>query len=130
MWVLGGDNDQFGLNSYQKFIGQHAAYFAKDGSLLIYNNNTSNGQTNIINLSLDEKNKTVKFSRSYTVSDFYGDYCGNAFETDSGSYIIDWGLCYKKISPIFNEVDTKTGKILNTLTSNVTHSYRTYKTSF
>lgn len=130
MWVLGGNRDQFNLNSYQKFIAQHAAYFAKDGSLMIYNNNTNNDQSNIINISLDEKNKKVKFFKSYTVSNFYGDYCGNAFDIGSGNLLIDWGSCYKKIFPIFNEVSVKTGEILNTLTSNISHSYRTYKTSY
>lgn len=128
LWVLGGKADQFNLSANQMFVGQHAAYLAGDGSLLLYNNNTSQGQSEVLNFHLDEVNKAVTYRKSYTVSDYYGEYCGNAFETESGSHIIDWGLCSAHTSPVFTEVDPNTGSVISTLYTEGTQSYRTYKT--
>lgn len=130
LWVLGGDGDQFNLSDNQKFVGQHAASIAKDGSLLLFNNNTGSGLSEIMNFYLDETNKTVKLMKSYTVSDYYGDYCGNAYETTGGNQIVGWGLCQKYTSPIFTEVNPTTGEILSSLFSEKAHSYRTYKSAF
>ena len=137
IWVLGGTFDQFHLTSSQQFVAQHAAYLTKSGALILYNDNTGAGQSSVMEFSLDEPVKTVKTFKQYNLSNYYGDYCGSAFETDSGTHVIDWGLCTKNTSPIFTEFDPKSGEILSTLFSKATsrssqyiYSYRTYKTSY
>ena len=130
MWVLGGKADEFQLSQNQTFLGQHAAYLTGSGSLLLFDNHTSKGQSRLMEFYLDENGKSVKYLRSETVADFYGDYCGNVFQTESGSYLVDWGLCTAHTSPVFTEVDSETGAVLSCLYTEGTQSYRAYKTDF
>lgn len=137
LWVLGGKADQFGIPEEWLFKGQHAASYTAAGTITLFNNNTSNGQTTIFELRLDETAKKVELAKQYFVRDYNGSYCGCVYETPYDTHVIGWGMEFTGTEKlVFSEVDPDTLKEICTLTTiapegNATyHSYRTFKSDY
>lgn len=134
LWVLGGKEDQFNLLDNQLFSHQHDVRIASDGGITLFDNGNidtinAQGHTRIVKLYLDEKSKTVKKFKEYSLEKAFSPYMGGVVELSDDHFIIGWGGRKTQL-PLFSEVDFKTGKVLFELSYPITaNSYRVYKFS-
>lgn len=94
LWTLGGRSDDFGLPAEQLFSHQHHARMLADGTMLIFDNGNNAHPTRVIELALDETNKTVKsfavvVERAAEQPDTA--FMGSAFRFGQGRYLVGWG---------------------------------------
>ncbi len=93
IWILGGKNDQFRLSDNQKFSRQHFATYVQNGNLLLFDNGFDSELSRVLEISLDEENKTIKNYNEYSLG-IFGKWCGSVqkLEPDKSVYCIGWGI--------------------------------------
>ena len=101
MWTLGGNSDEFGLKSSQKFSGQTDVQVSEDGTLTI----TQPGK--ITMLKLDEGNKAVASIRTKNIDNAVG---ANLMNTDNGVLCVG-----KNGSVLIEERSVDGGELKNAL---------------
>lgn len=66
LWLLGGQNDEFGLSPEQQFSYQHTASRTSNGAILVFDNGVRQGRSRVVEYYLDEQNrKLTKFREVY-----------------------------------------------------------------
>lgn len=143
-WVLGGKLDEFGLTEDQKFKRQHFARYTEDGTLTLFDNQTDwvssaypiddsqadvgNGFPRVIEMRLDEENKTLLSYSAYDMQRHTGEFMGSTVKTGDETYLIGWGGSIQYTTPaLFTEVDFASKKILCEAVATGKASLQTYR---
>lgn len=111
MWVLGGYQDMFNTPSEAQFLYQHSISFTDEGNLLLLNNGAELENAGIMELDIDENNKTVKLVKKLDLGYPISNY-GQVIKTKADTYIVQRGQ-----SPLldegtgFDEIDATNGNI-------------------
>jgi len=108
LWVLGGNQDQFGLSDDQKFSGQSDVEIASDGSLVITQSDR------ILVMKLDETNKKVSAFNAYPTGASLGKY-GSAQLVSADKKVIGMGAGVSGAQTGISEknfTDNKTGLVV------------------
>lgn len=123
IWQLGGANSSFPLTAEQKFLRQHHATFADNGStLLLFDNGevVLRPYSRILEFKLDQAAHTINGFKSYDIPADFSQFMGSVQKTDS-TYFIGGGTANYVM-----EVNYLTGqKLLQLHLSSST--YRAYK---
>ncbi len=132
IWILGGTGDEFGLTDDQLFSYQHFAKFYDDDTIVFYDNGNANEATRVIEIVLDEENKTVVSFKEYAVEGTFSTAMGSAMRLDDETdlFLVGWG----SRSPdgiAFSEIDFSTGEVyfqyMNLDSAFTSGTYRVYK---
>ena len=114
IWILGGKIDQFGLNKEQIFRRQSCMNVAQDGSIVLAdrsNADTKDTSTNIVEISLDEKNKKIASYHKYVYDNVNCESVSSVQKLNDGVFVIGWGKRQGK-DTIFSEINFNTKKVL------------------
>lgn len=68
MWILGGNGDQFSLNSNQLFSKQHSVISLKNNTLYLFDNGNELERSRILKFLLDEENKQINYFKEYDLN--------------------------------------------------------------
>lgn len=123
IWRLGGTNSDFALTEDQKFLRQHYAHLLSDNKTMILLDNgdaTERPYSRVVELELDETNKTITSSTTYKIPDNFIQYTGSV-EKNGDTYFIGGGTGLYTL-----EVNYKTNEVLMRLTHSAS-SYRAIK---
>lgn len=115
-WKLGGLGDEFGLEENQKFSKQHDARITSDNSITIFNNGNegnsfSDGNTSALKITIDENSKQLLKYQKFQLEGQFSSHMGSVQETGESRFVIGWGG-RQTSSPLFSEIDFKTGQVL------------------
>ena len=122
IWKLGGKDSDFPLTAEQHFLRQHDVHFTgADGHLILLDNGDSATRptSRVLEITLNEKNKTITAFSAYTIPEPYAQYMGSV-EKLGDTYFIGGGTANFALC-----IDPKTGGRSFEYTSNLS-SYRAY----
>ena len=129
-WVLGGNKDEFGLTDEQKFSHQHAANFAEDGSIMIFDNANKKGYSRAIEIDIDEETKTVVSYAEYAPELQKSLWMGSAYKVSDNpkTILIGWGGRggTERNTLLFSELNAETNEVIFEASCDV-DNYRVYK---
>lgn len=130
LWILGGKGDQFGLKEDEKFSRQHYARLLSNGNLTIFNNGNKDKESSIMEIKLDEKNKTIKEFKNYKINSHFSQFCGSVQKVDEKEdiFVIGWGVGDFHYNENMTEINLKTkNKLFELLFQGSKITYRIVK---
>lgn len=117
LWKLGGIGDSFGLTEDQKPSRQHYARYNDNGSITIFDNGNSRGESRVVEYWLDEDNLQLVQFKEYKFGGYYSWATGSAqrLETENDLFVIGWGMKNEnslgKKQPSLSEINFSTGEV-------------------
>lgn len=114
IWVLSGVGDMFGLEPEQKTSRQHDIRKIGPSTYSVFDNGYDNGQTRIVEYTLDEESKELVSFREHYIEKMFSPYQGNAQKIDGSAqrYVFSSGMWLSKSLAFFYDIDFATNEIL------------------
>lgn len=110
MWIMGGKGDEFHLPEHL-FACQHSISFTQEGNLLMYNNNYEGINSSILELAVDEENRSVEIINQLPLEADTINY-GSVQKLNKDTYLVHYGQTFNlDLENGFYELDAKTGEV-------------------
>lgn len=127
-WVLGGNKDEFDLSEEQKFSHQHAAWFTKDNTIILFDNANNKGYSRVVEVGIDEKNKVLTSYNTYMPEKQTSLWMGSAQKISDNTILIGWGGRggVARNTLLFSEFNLETKEVVFEAVCDV-DNYRVYR---